>query len=1009
MNDNQARLAALDPTRSFIVQAPAGSGKTALLVYRMLSALSKVDRPENVLAITFTRKATAEMRERLLNLLKMAESGEESATSFEQQGIDLAYKVLERDNELGWQLLALPNQLQVMTIDAFCARLNGDMPWLSQLGEKPRAAEDGSHLYEAAVEALLNGLLDESKGELHAALTLVMLELDFNYATARRMFSSMLRNRDQWLRHLVRNNLADIRQPLEMAWRTLVDDCISQLISELGKSSLNQLITHATQCAQLIPQDKPQLTSFKSEPPTRISELSLAHWQELRSLLTTRGSSSFRKQININLGFPPDHKDRKKKFSLLLTQLSDNAELLAHLQTLAILPEPSYLNSDWDQLVALKLVLLRLAALLQLEFARSGECDHSEVTQRALRALTELQSPTDLALRVDYQLTHILVDEFQDTSRSQLDLLRQLTEGWQAEDGHSLFLVGDPMQSIYRFREADVGLFLQVANNENSRIFANLAIEPLLLSENFRSESNLVQWFNLVFAQSFPTRGNVLVGAVPYASSTSSRSNEGLIVTELVHTPDQEAQRAVKYVQSSLEASDSGTTAILVRSRGHLTHIIAALEANRIDFAGVDIKPLMDVSAAQDLITLASALCRPLDRLLWLALLRSPLVGLSLNELMSLNAGAIWPNLLKTTIKSNLLQRALPILESAMTQRHHVPLHKLTRWAWQSLGGMDLLDDLSHNDFERLLEVIADLEVAGDLLSISELNAALSTLFAKPATKPSTRVVLSTIHRAKGLQYETVIIPGLDRKPRAEDKQILMWAEHNTEAENPQLLLAPIRLAETEGGHFGYLRELNKQRNRQEMLRALYVACTRAKQRLILLAQHKKDKDGITSSPVVSSLLSTVWTQLESNFSIAAEANGTAASQNKLPEQVLRRLPSDYNIEVPASFDWLVESNTSANPSDNTLEFAWATELATAVGLVMHSWLETHSHHLSTIQISEHQRSRWRAQLRSLRVPDRRIGAGVTRLETAVSTMQSDPQTQFLFAQYPEAQNEFCN
>ena len=132
ISDIAARKEALDPRRSFIVQAPAGSGKTGLLVYRMLTLLATVDASQQVLAITFTRKATAEMRERLVELLTLAEEKTLSDDAFEQQGIDLAKAVLQQDKKYNWRLLDTPHQLQILTIDAFCAKLTTSMPWLGR-------------------------------------------------------------------------------------------------------------------------------------------------------------------------------------------------------------------------------------------------------------------------------------------------------------------------------------------------------------------------------------------------------------------------------------------------------------------------------------------------------------------------------------------------------------------------------------------------------------------------------------------------------------------------------------------------------------------------------------------------------------------------------------------------------------------------------------------------------------------------------------------------------------
>ena len=128
--------------------------------------------------------------------------------------------------------------------------------------------------------------------------------------------------------------------------------------------------------------------------------------------------------------------------------------------------------------------------------------DFTEVAHAALRALGEADAPTDLALILDQRIEHLLVDEFQDTSFTQLDLLARLTAGWSHGDGRSLFLVGDPMQSIYRFREAEVALFARV---ERQGLGA-LALVPLQLTRNFRAQAGPVEWVNSRFAMLFPRR-----------------------------------------------------------------------------------------------------------------------------------------------------------------------------------------------------------------------------------------------------------------------------------------------------------------------------------------------------------------------------------------------------------------------------------------------------------------------------------------------------------------------
>lgn len=1018
--DAAARLQALDPSQSYIVQAPAGSGKTALLVYRILTLLTIAQKPEEVLAITFTRKATAEMRERLLSLLAAAEVGLVVDDEFEQQGIDLASRVLQRDQQLDWQLLNSPEQLQLQTIDSFCAKLSGDMPWLSRLGDRPNTTDQADTHYAVAVEQLFRELL-QPDSSLGKALSIVMLELDFDYARARRLFTAMLSKRDQWLRHLVQNQISELRTTLENAWQLLVDEAIHRLNDTLPRAQLYRLIALAKFAAEHLDQSDTPLAIFLHTNPQQ--ELGELEWRGLIHLLTTANAASIRKVVNKNLGFPKEEKTTKAKITTELGLLADNAELLEALQELAALPKGKFSDTDWQQLVALEEVLLKLAALLQLRFRATGECDYSEVAQRANLALAELETPTDLGLRMDFQLKHILVDEFQDTSRSQLELLRNLTAGWEPHlgDQRTLFLVGDPMQSIYRFREAEVSLFIQVANNSATQLFANLEINSLRLTENFRSRANLVKWFNHTFKPSFPAANEVLTGAVCYADSQSSNASDGQIKLVLAHSREQEAMAVVSAVKEWLNSKPgqpaASKLAILVRTRSHLVDLLPALDNANIPYSGVDIAPLKEAPAVIDLLTLCKALCRLHDRTSWLALLRGPWLGLSLRDLHLVSADLqqpIWLQLCSAHNNNQFdldthkrTQRFVDIVNRALAQRQQVPLHTLTRWTWQTLGGKHLLQGSSTHDIDRVLQCIQQLERGGDLPSISELETATEKLFAQTVSTSTEKIIVSTVHKAKGLQYDTVILPGLDRQPRSDDKDLLMWTERITAEGDAALLLAPIRMHAEKGQHFNYLRRLETRRGREEMVRVMYVACTRAERELVLTASHQQTADEQIKAPASSSLLSTVWEVLETSFDVLPTPQQSTADDTPI-DQTLYRLPVDFVAPTPDSFEWITKHAPEAAADENgELEFSWATELAAGVGTVLHNWLETNGERLFSTAITEPLKQYWRAELLKLRVPHNRLAAGVARLQSAVEQMQQDPHAKFVFSSHSQQQNEY--
>lgn len=1026
LSDSHIRQQALDPQSSFIVQAPAGSGKTGLLVYRILNLLTTVDRPEQILAITFTNKAASEMRTRILELLTKAETGETSDDDYEQQGIDLAKQVLTIDQQFGWRLLDMPHQLNILTIDAFCAKLISYMPWLSRLGDKPHTTEQPEQHYQAAIEQLLMELTKDNS-DASTNLQTVMLELDYDYNKARTMFTAMLSKRDQWLRHLLHYDIRELRPQLQQAWARVSQQLLQALAQSMPRGIVDDLLECAHFAAMNLQESgetKPLVACANMQQLPEADYQDIDKWLGIKNLLLTdAGNLRSANGVNKKLGFPAEAKIEKQKLQAVLAELEQEPVFIEHLLQLEIIPPASFTDQQWQQLLALEQVLKQLAAQLQLRFRAVSECDFSEVAQRANLALQDMLSPTDLGLRMDNSLRHILVDEFQDTSHSQLELLKKLVSGWQSNDSNTtLFMVGDPMQSIYRFREADVGLFLRIANSQTAdQVFPQLQIESLQLTENFRSSKPLVAWFNRVFASSFPQQDNVLQGAICYAQAVTNREiqNSSEPVCIPVLSNQQEAEQVVAQIQEAQQQDSEQKIAILVRGRSHLKEILPALKQANIDYIGVDIQPLNKTQAVLDLLALCKAITRLDDKVSWLALLRGPWCGLSLASIRQLLPDAklpVWLQLQNLVNRGKLeaeqatrLQRFIDIMQTVLQQRQQLALHDICRWAWQQLGGEQTLLDASIDDVDVVFTLIRRLEQAGDLQSLTELDKALEGLFARSQSVAQNPVIVSTIHNSKGLQYDTVILPGLGRSSGTDAKEILMWAEQIDASGQSSLLLAPLEAENTSNTHYYYLRKLESQRAYYETLRLLYVACTRAKRQLVLIAGISHNSKGEQVKPRSGTLLSTVWQQLQEQFQIEPQE---VEKQTAELQQTLRRLPDDYRYQSEPSIDWQGQKNISLQDEEtrsaDSIEYEWATELAQAVGLVLHDWLQFHSHELSNFKIDDAQKQRWRAEFKTMNVPDNRINLAVQRICLAIDNMQQDEKAQWIFKNHQHQQNEYA-
>ena len=201
---------------------------------------------------------------------------------------------------------------------------------------------------------------------------------------------------------------------------------------------------------------------------------------------------------------------------------------------------------------------------------------------------SEDQAVSDITLRLDYQLRHILVDEFQDTSSTQISLIEHLIAGWQPDDGRTLFLVGDAMQSLYRFRNANVGLFI----NAQRYPIGPVQCVPLSLNTNFRSQAGIVDWVNQAFHRAFPVEADSSRGAIPYSPSVAFKQAEqhravefyGFTAEQTDQYKEAEAQHIASQCKTLAEQQPEQSIAILVRSRNLLKAIVPALRQENLNW-----------------------------------------------------------------------------------------------------------------------------------------------------------------------------------------------------------------------------------------------------------------------------------------------------------------------------------------------------------------------------------------------------------------------------------------
>ncbi|MGI8745282.1 MAG: UvrD-helicase domain-containing protein [Bryobacteraceae bacterium] len=978
--DNPHRLEslchrALDPGVSFIVQAPAGSGKTELLIQRYLKLLSRVEQPEAVVAITFTKKAAAEMRARVMQALR---SEAPPVTPHELVTWQLARDVLVRDRQAGWRLLENPSRLHVQTIDALCAHITRQMPWLAGFGAPPEITEKAEGLYREAARNTLRGVQQEEVEGTDGPISTLLLHLDNDFGVAERLIADMLEKRDQWLRHTgAQPDLGQVRAELEHSLEELILRKLSELHACFSTQVLQELIRAG---------DIPETPQNRSA------------WQALAELLLTK-EGGWRKKL----------KTRISRASL--GPLERDERLLATLQEVCRLPPARFEEPQWHVMEALIEILPRAVHALKMVFGERGTVDFAELAIRASGALGEIDAPSDLALSLGYRLEHILVDEFQDTSYTHFELLKKLTAGWDPGDGRTLFLVGDPMQSIYRFRQAEVGLFLR-ARQEG---IGSLRLEPLTLGVNFRSTPELVNWVNDTFSTIFPRTEHIDSGAVTYTNSQAHRTEQSAAREPAIHAflGESQAEEADRVV-SLLGDSGTGTTAILVRARSHLTAIVAALRERRIRFQAIEIDQLGGRPLIQDLMALTFGLAHLADRIAWLAMLRAPWCGLRLEDLHAVasgDSGAVIWDLAQQRTKhlsedaQTRLKRVFPVLDSALQQRGRAGLRNLVEQTWIRLGGPACVDsDSDLEDAAAYFDLLEGLEEAGDLGDFKALREQVQDLFAQPDSRAGGTLQVMTIHKAKGLEFDTVVLPGLGQRPRSDDTALLTWSE-----QEGKLLLAPIAEAGSRGNAIcKYLGHLEKQKNDNETKRLLYVAVTRARDQLHLLGCAKLNDKGDPPSAHSGSLLELLWAVAGAHFIAKARTQPTLAfaSNGASPQRIIHRVAEDWTVPAPPPEVFCkVESIESIEPPGITYE--WAGDRPRHVGTVVHEYLRRIAREgIEAWHPSG--RSAYRAMLAALGVPPSELQTACEGVESILSNALRDPKGRWVLSAHAEAESEYA-
>jgi ATP-dependent helicase/nuclease subunit A len=1052
--DAGARTHAVQTTGSVLVQAPAGSGKTTLLAQRYLRLLAAVDAPERILALTFTRRAAEEMRARVIGALEAGGSAE-CPLQLNRQTWELAVAARRHLRALGVDLVRHPSRLRIETIDSFNAWLAAQLPVTSGAGGRLTLIDNARPLYE---EAARRALQHERGDNFGSAVERVLAVGDQRWSQLVDLIVEMLPQRDRWLPFLVghlhaaaemdETQLAHVRARFDEDLGVLVRRELARAHRILGREILAALAPCLSAAAHNLGGTREDFLPWQADVSALGAELrDLGRWRAVAVVLLTSGGK-IRRRVDKNLGFPPTCAEKGVIQALLeeLERRGSAADVAAALCTVRDLPEPRYGAADWERVRDVAQVLVLAAAALDAVFREKGTVDFPAVSMTALRALGTAEAPTDLSLRLDYRLQHLLLDEFQDTSATQLDLVQQLTAGWERSDGRSIFCVGDPMQSIYGFRQAEVRAFLDLAENGLGAV----QFDVERLSSNFRSDPSVVTWVNRCFEQILPQHDDRERGAIAFRPSTAAlgageEADAGVSLRGFGRVAD-EAGAVAETVAECRARHPEWRIAILVRARTHAREIAHALRARGTAFRAVEIEPLQDRPSVRDAVMLACALLHLGDRIAWLSILRAPWCGLALSDLLTLGRSQplIWDALSDAAVLERLSEdgrsrclRLRSVLDAAFKVQTHGRIARWIERTWLALGGPGCAKDARELDQVRAVFArLRELEGQG-LPDPAVLAQSFADLYADDGAECGVEIM--TIHKAKGLEFDCVIVPALHRHNRVAGGPMLLMHPF-ARSERDGLVMAarpPIAERDSRRELFAFLRRQASEAAHLEAERLLYVACTRAKHQLHLTATVglRVDPDWIGEpievtedaeepsaggdaraadgarpwTPFKGSLLRVLWPAHSASFAVrepaagrepaggCEPAAGAAAGEDPagLRGGPLRRVPRGWapRRQVPLQADLPLASAAREEP----VVFDWAGETARRVGILVHAELQSldlDRHDESTVRSRAGHFKRW---LALHGVPDERLEAAVASVMAALLGAHGDARVRWMF------------
>ncbi|MEJ2141001.1 MAG: UvrD-helicase domain-containing protein [Gammaproteobacteria bacterium] len=864
------------------VHASAGSGKTYLLVSRLIRLLLLDVSPASILAITFTRKAAAEMHERMMERLYEISTADEQTLDSMLSNLELenTSTMKVRARQLFEKLLHDTRSVRVTTFHAFCQDLLRRFPFEADVPPGFELIDKTATLREEAWHSLMSEASSDKKPAIKSDLKILLQS--FSPVQMHNLLDQFLSYRSDWW--------AYSQKKIDP-----VTDAIEQLGNELNITNEDDIITQFL-LSEVIREQLQRYIYLLAKHPIKKN---MGIVDKISSILPGTHLNNAQRFILLTEAlFTTSYKPRSYTASGPFTKkLGEDGvdEFLSLHEQLCEQVEKLHKQHAANSLLELNRAWLSIGQTYLEHYQRIKTeqrlLDFSDLEWKTYQLLNHADNALWIQYKLDERIDHLLIDEFQDTNPTQwhliLPLLNELAAG-ESDRYRSVFLVGDAKQSIYRFRRANARLFRQASD----WLEENLHASRYPLNKSWRSAPAIIDFVNKLFAdeqntgfdfQEHETNKQDLYGRVTLlplcreidSNDGSSDNHDELRNPLLEPRPEKEnirfleeghliAKTIQSIIESKLPVEHKGKhypvtyrdILILFKARTHISFFEQAFRDAGIPYLGADRGTLLESLEVNDMLNLLHWLITPYDNLALAGILKSPLFNASDDDLLLLshtNSNDWYEALMTVAEPDPPLVRAQKLLNGWLTLAGHVPVHDLLDRIYSEANVIERykaafpehLATRIHANLTRFIELALEMD-SGRYPSLTRFTAWIKELKqqrdeapdAPSETGSDNRITLMTVHSAKGLEAPVVFIADgtYENRSHSSNNVIVEWP---VDSQFPNSFMLARKYNFTPDAVSRRLDDEQVESNREDT-NLLYVAVTRARQYLYISASQPR-------------------------------------------------------------------------------------------------------------------------------------------------------------------------